>query len=383
LIATSNSFKANSGLPAATQNANALFRSLVQNQPGHYLEQQQKYAILVTGTLIAMGDNTKIDLVSTQDVIVLGNVRLPGKGTELTVRSDSFTFVEGFLEASSKILVSGGVAADGGPLRIVNRVPVFGADSRGQSVYFGKTGQVVATAPGAQVIVRGGQDVEIHQALIAGGTVGPTGVTWAGEGSSVEITAGQQLLVGAPIQAAGDLTLRPGTAGTDDAGRNLVFGLDAGLNTAGLGPSGRGSSIRIQTQTDLEIPGNITAGATIRQSFGPSGELLAETYEWSGRSASIELEATGRILVGADVLDKDGKPFQRGAFLRASDRISIKAGGNSSGNGVVVYPTSGLSTNKSGSEITITTPNTADIQGMVVAGGEILLDQNQKGETVG
>jgi hypothetical protein len=163
----------------------------------------------------------------------------------------------------------------------------------------------------------------------------------------------------------------------------LVFTANAGLNTAGLGPNGKGSSIRIVTQSDLELQGNITAGATVRQTFGTNNQLLSESYEWSGRDSRIEIEATGRVLVGANVLDKFGVPVQKGVFLRASDGISIRGGGNASGFGVVMYPTSGLSVNKSTGSITIDSKTDADIQGMVVAGGEILLVQDQAGATVG
>ncbi|MFM8478139.1 MAG: hypothetical protein ACKOEO_20330, partial [Planctomycetaceae bacterium] len=236
------------------------FRDLASQKPDWYIAQQERYAILVTGTVDVLGDNEHLVLSAGDDVVVLGNITMSGANSSLTLQSDSFTFVEGRLTASKAVNVLGGVELDGTNLDA--------ADSRGSSVYLGRTGAISAAAAGSSVIVRGGRDVDVFLPLIAGGTVGATGVTWAGDGSFVEVSAGQQIYLDAPIQAAANIVLSPGTAGADDGGKNLVFTDGSGLNAAGLGLNNTGSVIRFESTGDLQIPINVLSGGTIRQTFG-------------------------------------------------------------------------------------------------------------------
>ena len=160
--------------------------------------------------------------------------------------------------STDKLTISGGMAAGGSSLN--------GSDSRGSSVYLSSAGRLTTTAAASSISVTGAQDVDIYLPLIAGGTVGSAGVTWAGDGSRVSVTAGQQIYLDAPIQAAGSIDLSPGTPGNDDDSRELVMTSASGLNAAGLGAGGSGSTIRIESPGDLTLGGNILSGGTDRKS---------------------------------------------------------------------------------------------------------------------
>ncbi|MFN5796391.1 MAG: beta strand repeat-containing protein, partial [Planctomyces sp.] len=352
-----------------------LFNDLTDNSASHYLADQASFGLLLTGTILVQGADEELVLASADDVILLGNVTMSGDGADLTVQSDTFVYAEGRLTAADRLRVLGGVALDG---------TVLGsADRHGSSIYLAATGAVNTTQAGAEINLHGAQDVDIHLPLIAGGTVGATGITWAGDGSEVTVTAGQQIYLDAPIQAAAAIHLHPGTPGADDAGRNFIMSTASGLNAAGLGANNTGSLIRLESPGDLDIPANILSGGTIVQNFGAGGELLSETYTWSGRDSRIEIVAGGKVLVGTDTVDVHGNPVQKGSFLRASSSVSILAGSHASGVGIELYPNGGISTNDADGAILLDTAQSIDLRGQVVSGGQIFLVQNAAGETTG
>ncbi|HAV31157.1 MAG TPA: hypothetical protein DCX79_04050, partial [Planctomycetaceae bacterium] len=198
-----------------------LFNDLTDNSASHYLADQASFGLLLTGTILVQGADQELTLSSAGDVILLGNVTMSGDGADLTVQSDTFVYAEGRLTAADRLRVLGGVALDG---------TVLGsADRHGSSIYLAATGAVNTTQAGAEINLHGAQDVDIHLPLIAGGTVGATGITWAGDGSEVTVTAGQQIYLDAPIQAAAAIHLHPGTPGADDAGRNFIMSTASGL----------------------------------------------------------------------------------------------------------------------------------------------------------
>jgi hypothetical protein len=50
--------------------------------------------------------------------------------------------------------------------------------------------------------IRGAQDVDILGTIVAGGTIGDSGVIWSGPDSQVRLQAGQQLFIDAAVLAA-------------------------------------------------------------------------------------------------------------------------------------------------------------------------------------
>ncbi|NDD65988.1 MAG: hypothetical protein EBZ36_18730, partial [Acidobacteria bacterium] len=328
---------------------------------------------LLTGTILVQGPGKELRIASSDDVILLGNITVSGTGSDLTVQSDHFVYVAGRATVADTLTILGGVALDG--------TSIGGADSKGSSIYLAKTGTLNTTQAGAEIILRGAQDVDVYLPLIAGGTIGATGVTWAGEGSWVSVTAGQQIMLDAPIQAAASITLNPGTPGPDDNGRSLVVTTASGLNAAGLGANGTGSLIRFESPGDIELPANILSGGTIVQTFNSSGKLIAENYTWSGRDSSIEIVAGGRVLIGTDTVDINGNPVKKGTFLRASKSVSISGGTHASGVGIELYPGGGISTSSTDGTISLDSAQSIDLQGYVASGGQVFLVQNSAGET--
>ncbi|MEY4181071.1 MAG: hypothetical protein RLY70_4646, partial [Planctomycetota bacterium] len=340
------------------------FDNLTSADPNQYLAGQSIYAVLVTGTMAILGANRQLDISTGSDLIVYGNISVTGANSKLRLQSDTFTYVEGEVTAASGVEVYGGVKLDG--------TSIGGSDDRGTSVYFGKTGRTTVTQAGGRVVVRGAKDVDIRGAIVPGGSIGPEGVTWAGDGSSIHVVAGEQLMIDSALQAAGNVTIEVGTPGPDDNGRPLIITTAGGLNSAGLGADGAGGVVRIVSGGDLELGGNITAGATIRQTFDGEGDLASETYQWSNRPSRLEVVAAGRALIGADSVDSQGAPVKAGAYLRASQSILIDGGTHASGQGVLVYPSSEINTFRPGSTITIVSDQDAAVLGLVVAGGDIL-----------
>ncbi|MFM7071288.1 MAG: hypothetical protein ACKO38_05775, partial [Planctomycetota bacterium] len=348
------------------------FDQLTSADPEQYLAGQSTYGVLVTGTMALLGVNRQLDIATGNDLIVYGNISMPGTGSKIRLQSDTFAYVEGEVKASNSVEVYGGVKMDGTSLG--------GADSRGTSVYFGKTGRTNTTQAGGRVLVRGAKDVEIHGAIVPGGSIGEQGVTWAGDGSSIHVVAGEQLIVDSALQAAGDVTVEVGTPGPDDNGRPLIITTAGGLNSAGLGAGGAGGVIRVVSAGDLELGGNVTAGATIRQTFDANGDLASETYLWSNRPSRLEVVAAGRVLIGTDTVDKQGRPVKAGAYLRASQAILIDGGTHASAQGVLIYPSSEINTFNPASTITIVSDQDAAVLGLVVAGGDVLKQFDADGE---
>lgn len=293
----------------------AEFAAIFASAPNHYMATHDRYSVLLTGTIAVLGEAEELILSATDDVVLLGNVSLTDAASDLTVQSDAFVFIEGKLQVPDRLQVFGGIRRDGTDLGRAN--------SRGSSLYLGATGVLNTTAAGSRITLHGSQDVDIYMPLVAGGSIGANGVTWAGDGSVVSITAGQQIFLDAPIQAAAAISLNLGIPAADDDARNFIMTTASGLNAAGLGANNSGSTIRMESPGDLEIPANIISGGTIVQTFGDSGELLAEDFTWSGRDSTIEIVAGGRVLVGTDTVDANGNPTRKGSFLRFCQRLNF------------------------------------------------------------
>ncbi|MFM8726613.1 MAG: hypothetical protein ACKON9_15990, partial [Planctomycetaceae bacterium] len=128
------------------------------------------------------------------------NISLSHSASDLTVQSDRFVFAEATLNVPDALKILGGIELDGTDLGAAN--------SRGSSICLGVTGVLNTTAAGSSITLRGSKDVDAFMPIVAGGQIGANGITWAGDGSSVSITAGQQIFLDAPIQAAAAITLK-------------------------------------------------------------------------------------------------------------------------------------------------------------------------------
>jgi hypothetical protein len=166
----------------------------------HHLIGQRGFSLLVTGTMTVMQNNYSLALQATDDVIVRGNIYVLGQNGNLTLQSDKRIFWEGAASVTNNLSLYGGVETDG--------TDRFGADSTGSSVYIDPTSVLVTSQAGSDIVVQGSRDVDVLGAIVAGGSIGETGVTWAGPDSTVSIVAGQQVYVDTGIQAAKSVTVQ-------------------------------------------------------------------------------------------------------------------------------------------------------------------------------
>jgi len=105
-------------------------------------------------------------------VIVRGNINVLGAGGDLTLQSDKWVYWEGFANVVGDMTIYGGLELDGTDRN--------GADAHGTSIYVHPTSCLVTSGAGTDITVVGSQDVDILGAVVAGGSIGETGVTWAG-----------------------------------------------------------------------------------------------------------------------------------------------------------------------------------------------------------
>ncbi len=357
-VAASRGIELRGGTPSADNRG--LFEALVP--VGHPLRDRTSFAILVTGTLLTFGDDTPLMLAAAADVVVRGNIDLRGTRSGLVVQSDNSVFFEGFTNvASGDVSLFGGMKLDGTDLG--------GADATGTSVTIYKASTIQTAGAASRIDIRGSKDVDILGSVIAGGVVGPTGVTWAAGGdATIAVRAGQQVMLDSALQASRSVTVTGGMPGADDGGVSVVLSPASGLNAAGLSADTSATgSVTIDAAADLEMMGTIVAGATIVESAG------GRSYDWADRQPTdVSITAAGRAFIGGNTVNIDGDPITTGGVIRAGRSITIDGGTYSSGNGVQVHPNSELSTHDAAGTILITSDQDAEIRGTIASGGEIV-----------
>ncbi|MEY3228802.1 MAG: hypothetical protein RLZZ536_3421, partial [Planctomycetota bacterium] len=294
----------------------------------HYLIGQRGFGLLVTGTMTVMQDNYSLLLQATDDVIIRGNINIPGQNGNLTLQSDKRVFWEGEASVTNNIGLYGGVEIDG--------TDRSGSDSKGSSIYIDPTSRLVSSQSGSDIVLRGSRDVDILGAIVAGGTVGATGVTWAGPDSTVSIIAGQQIYVDTAVQAAATATLQAGTPGTDDNSTSIIITTAGGVNTGGLTSGTVGGHIAVTGGGDIQIMGNVTSGGTVTQQINADGQFVGESFTWSPKKSDIVVNAGGQAWIGGMAMNTQNQLVETGGFLRTTERIEIYGGMNSSGVGVRV-----------------------------------------------
>ncbi len=93
---------------------------------------------------------------------------------------------------------------------------VYIANSRGSNVYVHGTSRIRTTKAGSSITITGAKDVDILGSVVAGGEIGANGVTFAGNDSTVVVTAGEQLFLDTGLLASKSVTINGGIAGSDD-----------------------------------------------------------------------------------------------------------------------------------------------------------------------
>ncbi|WP_295538365.1 calcium-binding protein, partial [uncultured Pseudacidovorax sp.] len=343
----------------------------------HPLLGQRGFGFLLTGTITTLQDDADFVVSTADDVIVRGNINLLGAGSDLVMQSDRWLYWEGQANVNGNITLVGGVELDGTDRN--------GANAAGTSVYVNASSTLNTTRAGSSITVIGSQDVELHGAIVAGGTIGAQGVTWSGPDSTIVVKAGQQVLVDAGLQAAKSVTLTTTKAlSADDQGWAVVIGSAGGLNAAGLTSDQSGGLVSVDAQGGVTIAGSILSGATMRQTFDANGRLLSEDLDWSAGNGTVRLHSLGQLYLGGQAKTASGGSIEVGATIRASHLVDL-AGGFSlaDGIGVKMPAAARVTTQHADGEIRVSASQDAEILGQLVAGGQVVDHRDADGFTLG
>ncbi|MGV2341193.1 MAG UNVERIFIED_CONTAM: hypothetical protein LVR18_46800 [Planctomycetaceae bacterium] len=341
----------------------------------HHLIGQRGFSVLVTGTITVMEANQSLVMQGGDDVIIRGNINVAGQNGNLTVQSDKRIYWEGAANVANNISFYGGVEIDG--------TDRGGADSSGSSIYLAPTSGLQTSQSGSDILFRGSKDIDLLGPLVAGGTVGANGVTWAGSDSTITVIAGQQVYLDSGLQAAASVTVQGGTPGSDDNRNSVVVTTAGGITAAGQTSTTTGATTAITGTGDLQIMGNVLSGGSVTLQFNASGQRIGKTYNWSPKKSSISVTAGGQAWIGGMALNSSNQLVETGGYLAATETISIVGGSNPSGMGVRVSGASQIFAANPAATITVNSTGDTEILGTVLAGGTIADSYDATGEYLG
>jgi hypothetical protein len=226
--------------------------------------------------------------------------------------------------------------------------------------------------------------VELHGRVVAGGLIGDTGIDWLGPDSTITVTAGEQILVDTVLAAAKSVSLTTTTAvSADDGGYAVVIGSAAGLTAAGITSDDSGGLVNVHAVGSVTISGSILSGGRMNQVFDSHGQLQSETIAWSLEASTIHVESAGQLYLGGMVPNQAGTLVEIGGTLRASQNIELIGGSNSDGIGVRMPGGARIATSNEDGSIYIRAAQDAEINGQLVAGGEVLDHYDSVGSYLG
>jgi hypothetical protein len=349
---------------ALDDDGNGVTDGVMVTEP-HELFDQGAYGFLLTGTIANLADNHGITIASTEDVIIRGNIQLLGAGSDLVLQSNRWVYWEGEAEIHGNIDIRGGVTLGG-------QVLANGANSHGWSVYTHAASSLNSLEAGSSITISGAQDVILNGRIVAGGTVGATGVDWLGPDSTISVTAGQRIDVDNALTAAKSVTLRTTLApGGDDNGLGIRLSSAGGLTAAGFTSGGTGAAVTVDSVGRVEIIGTILSGGDMKQVY-QNGALVSETVDWRDEPGTVLLSAQGQMYLGGLADTISGGQVEIGGTVRAMTRIDVRGGTSADGIGVKMPGTARLTTQHADGVITIAAEQNANISGIVLAGGEIV-----------
>ncbi|MEX0819283.1 MAG: hypothetical protein WD070_06810, partial [Pirellulaceae bacterium] len=347
------------------------FSNIAAVAPDHYLIDHETFSILMTGTLTTLAADSTLRLAAPEDIVIRGNINVLGENSDLHIRSDQWVYQEGFIKVQDGIELLGGFDSSG--------QSTGGANDRGSSVFVSTTSQISTAQSGSHIDIRGAQDVDLYGAVVAGGEIGPNGVTWAGPDSNLMVDAGQQVYVDTGLLASAMVRVRGGVAGADDDGLGVIIDTAGGLISAGLTSDGSGGTVLIYSAGNLEMMGNVTAGGNVSLVRNETGDIVDRLYTWSAEPSSAVIEAAGQAFIGGTTTNRQGERVQTGGYVRANQHIRVVGGADPSGVGVLIHAASELVTQFADSSIEVEATFDADIQGVVLAGGEIVAQRDAAG----
>jgi hypothetical protein len=273
-------------------------------------------------------------------------------------------------------------------------MPVGGANAHGVSVYTHATAFINTISAGTHITIRGGQDVLLHGATIAGGSVGANGTVWIGSGdATIDVSAGQRILVNTGLAASKSVTLTTtATPGAGDDGVAVRLTTLAGLTAAGKTSDGSGGLVKVDAVGHVELIGMVLAGGTVTQVF-EAGVLKSETVTYSNELSTADLKAGGQLWLGGMTATKDGDLVEIGGNVRANQTIKLAGGSGrvvtvngvtfNDGVGVKMPGGAHVATANANGEIVVISADDAELYGLLVAGGQIIDQLDAAGMVVG
>ena len=339
---------------------------------GHILENETSYSLLISGSVYALADNSELVLAAVDPIVIRGNISVLGAGSDILVRSDDWVFIEGELHAQERIRVYGGFDAT---------LASTGGNVQGTSVYVDPTSQVTTAEPASTIEYNAALDAEVGGVTIAGGKLDGS-VVWTGPDSSVTVAPGEQARIFGSVAASKTVTIT-GAAGADDAGLGVVIEPIGGVFSGGLTSDSSGGHVDIQTPDNIEIIGHVVSGATISLDFNEDNVLLDRTFNWSAKPSDVLIEAGGLAFIGGNTSNVAGDPIETGGFVFAAAAVEINGVSDGQGTGVRVHPVSEIVTHNADSSIEINATEDADIQGLLLAGGDIQQQRDPLGLLLG
>ncbi|MFM8570484.1 MAG: calcium-binding protein, partial [Pirellula sp.] len=385
-VTTSDLMRLKSG--PALQDHSDYFNNLGLVDADHPLIGHTRYGLLLMGTLTTLASDSLLNLESKADIIVRGNINVLGDRSDLLIRSDRFVYVEGTIDVKDTLRIIGGQDESGNAIENSTVPTAVGQGVVGSSLHVASTARLITRDAGSLIELRGAQDVDLYGAIVAGGSIGSSGVTFSGPSSSIIVSSEQQVFLDTGLLASGTITLNSGVPGPDDSlsalfpGKNLseqdpdellslVITTAGGMTTEGWTTNFSGGGIVINSQGNVEILGNLNAGVKVTQRFDSEGKFLGENFTYTPEPAALTINASGRAFLGGRTLNQAGEIVKTGTYLRAAHAITVNGGSHSTLEGLLVHAASELTVNDPDGVITLSSAQNASIIGAFIAGGRI------------
>jgi len=337
-------------------------------QTPHNLLGQRGYGFMLTGTFTSLQDNADIVISSEKDVIVRGIFNLLGSDSNLTVQSNTWTYWEGTANVTGDISIYGGVELDG----------TISDSALERSLYVESTSRLITENGDTSINLKAGKDAELNGAIVAGGTVGPTGVTYNGVDATVSIEAGEQIFLNAGVVASKSIDISTSkSTSADDEGYGLIVTAGGSLIAGANSSDNTGGNITIDTVGSISMIGNVYSGLNLV--IDPSGPI----YNWSDEYSEVSIKSGGQIYIGGVVKSVQGEDVEIGGSILANHKIELTSGIGANDVGIHLPGASSLVVNNLHGSIVLSAIGDAYIYGKVVAGGEIVTTYDALGRYLG
>ncbi|MBT7081830.1 MAG: hypothetical protein HN929_10240, partial [Chloroflexi bacterium] len=338
-------------------------------QEPHYLLGHRGFGFLLTGTLTTLMQDADIWIQGKDDLIIRGRIDQKNEASDLTLESDKWVYWEGFADIGGDIGIYGGMDKSG--LEIIDRQ---GANAQGDSVYIHATSELVTHYEGTEIIVYGSKDIKLNGAMVAGGTIGEDGVTFAGPDSKIIVNAGEQAFVDTTLIAQKEVTVKGGISDNYEGGTGVILTTGAGLVARGETSDDSGGLVSVFSGGDMQLMGSMLSG----------GRSQNDEITWIDENSIIKVEAQGQAWIGGQTRAKDGELIEIGGRVFASKGIEIIGGSHDEdGLGVRMPGSAYVASSNPDSYISIKSAQDAKVSAVMVAGGEIITHKDQAGYSLG